>query len=166
MKAVLGVDIGMTRQNPLGWAVYIRDNDTLMSSGVIKPPTKMKNWMARIVWLFEQLEHETNCYSLSAAAYEYPHVAYRGQKPLNIQNTIKLAHIGGMVVCFAGKLDLPCYAVQPSEAKRDLTGSGTATKYGMITAVNQRFSVEVEKDAADAVGVAISGSIKHWETTL
>lgn len=158
---IAGIDPGLTKANPTGWAIYNRPANALIATGVITPPKQMTVWSVRLGWISEALKTVLAQHSgIDAIAYEYPHVA------MNVQTAIKLAHVGGVISCLAALEQIPCYAVQPIEAKRDLAGDARADKQAMINAVRQQFGVGVVKDAADAVGIAIAGATKHWEATL
>ena len=83
-------------------------------------------------------------------AYEMPWVGR------NAQVAIRLAHLCGAVVGLAVELGIPFFGIQPKEAKRALAGTGNALKEDMIRASRDRFGVEVDKDVADALGVALA----------
>lgn len=67
---------------------------------------------------------------------------------------LKLAGLRGAIATTLTLAGVEVHEVQPSEAKKRLTGVGNADKKQMQVAVLQRYGAEVAQDVADAVGMA------------
>lgn len=157
---VLGIDPGLTRQNPTGLAI-LDDRLFLVDCHSISP--KGDGWqqvvgmiavnIARFLGSWVKDDPLIACNIL--ISYELPHVA------TNPQATIKLAHICGIIVANAMQYGFPVIGIQPSEAKKALTGKGNASKDEMIAAAQQQFGLSLPKDIADACGIALAGLAKY-----
>lgn len=145
---VLGVDPGLTKENPTGIAVVETDGDgELVHSCTVYAPKKAL-WTARLSLIVCSLQKIiTDFPSIALVTYEYPFIGN------NSQSTIKLAHVGG--ACYA--LGRPCQMVFPAQAKVALTGDGKANKAAMVKMARNMFGVSVTKDEADAIGIAMAG---------
>ncbi len=145
---VLGIDPGLTKENPTGIAVIETDGDgELVYSCTVYAPKKVL-WTARLNLIIDSLRKITIDFpSIALVAYEYPFIGR------NSQSTIKLAHVCG--VCYT--LGRPCQMVFPTQAKVALTGNGKADKAAMVKMARSMFGASVTKDIADAIGIAMGG---------
>lgn len=154
---VLGIDPGLTRQNPTGLAL-LNDSGQFLSSETFAPARSKMSWQDFLYVLADDVLEFiwTEKDQIDLVAYELPHVA------LNPQTTIKLAHICGIITAAASRYDISLVAVQPSEAKKALTGKGNAGKTEMTLRARERFSKPLlTKDEADACGIALAGLAKY-----
>lgn len=157
---IAGVDIGFTRKSPLALVVLEMDGSApvLVSHCVFRPAKDTKSWEEAIDYIGANL---SECFSvwgfdgheLSLLAYELPHVAS------NMQTTIKLAHLCGIVRNIARLCDIDVVGVQPAQAKAALAGHGGATKEDMVRMARLQFGVDLSEHEADACGVALAGAM-------
>lgn len=155
---VLGIDPGLTRKNPTALA-FLNDSGKLLSSETFAPARTKMPWIDFVWTLTGELspiiaKHQVGN-GIEFIAYELPHVA------TNPQASIKLAHVCGVIVGVAASFDIPVIGVQPSEAKKALTGKGNASKEEMIAAAQRQFGLSLPKDVADACGIALAGLAKY-----
>jgi len=73
---------------------------------------------------------------------------------LRRDTAIILGHAAGVIKGWAFSHGLTVVDVVASTAKKALTGSGRATKFGVQEAVRARFGLEPQEDEADAIAVA------------
>lgn len=157
----LGIDPGMSKQNPCGLALIDDNPLRLLWSETFAPARSKMLWPDFVIALAWELDHaireqqQLRNIKIALIVYELPHVA------INVQTAIKLAHIGGMIITVAATYHIPCIGVQPTEAKKALTGMGNATKGDMIVAAEERFNVLLVKDISDACGIAMAGLAKY-----
>lgn len=153
---VLGIDPGLTRQNPTGLAL-LNDSGKLLSSETFAPARSKMPWQNFLYVLADEILEFvwSEKDRIDLIAYELPHVA------INAQSAIKLAHVCGMVITSASRYEIPVIGVQPSEAKKALTGKGNASKDLMIFEAQQQFGLSLPKDIADACGIALAGLAKY-----
>jgi len=64
--------------------------------------------------------------------------------------------VGGAIMVLISQMKLLLVEITPTEAKKALTGSGTAKKYQMIEAA-LRYGITTEHEA-DALGIAMAAS--------
>ncbi len=84
-------------------------------------------------------------------------LSYIGENP---QSALRLAQLGGGVRGLGLALGLAVVAVQPSESKLALVGSGGANKEQMIAKARQVFGVAMSEHEADACAHALAGEAK------
>lgn len=149
---ILGVDGGFTRSNPTGIAVVGFDDGARLIHHTLARPRMAAPWEERVAEVLSVVAAETEACRPHAIAVEMPHAR------LNARTAIQLATIVGGCVEIARRQGVPCQMVQPSQAKKALTRSGTATKQQMIASARALFGVTLPKDAADAAGVALAGA--------
>lgn len=142
---VLGIDTGISRENPLGVAIidWNLGAPRILHWAVLYDK---HNPIAHVVLALDKLPHIDQ---LDGVGVEAAHF----QK--SVQTTIRLAEVVGTTISFAVRHDIPLLRCQPAQAKQALTGSDKATKEEMIVAVRREFAIDLPKDAADAVGVAM-----------
>ena len=149
---ILGVDPGLTSRNPLGLALVDTGKGALLDHRA-HPLDESVPWQDRLASIMEFLDgYLSERQAIEAVAYEIP---FSGP---NRMVGIMLAHVGGLVRALAWLHELPCAMVHPAQAKIALSGKGNASKDEQIQAALERYGVELSKDAADAVGVALAGA--------
>lgn len=146
---ILGIDPGLTKTNPLGLALVDTDTMKLVAHWAVEPESK--GWQTSLEQISETLYAIGRDYFPDAVAFEAPHVA------VNPRTAIKLAYIGGIAVSYASDFDSPWAEVSPTQAKVALAGKGSADKRAMQLAAKNIFNVDLDKDSADAVGIALAG---------
>ena len=155
-----GVDPGFA-SSPTGVALVRFDGlaPHLVGAWTIRP--RGRDWQARIDDVLGQL--------LALISPRVPVLAPRGPVLLsyelsyigkNAQSALHLAQLGGGVRGVALALGLRVVAVQPSESKLALAGSGAAGKEQMIAAAKQIFGRVLTEHEADACGHALAGEAK------
>lgn len=143
---ILGIDPGITRKNPCG-AALLDWNDgapRLLWSAALFDAA---NPLAHIVTALDRLD-----WPLDGVAVEVPHMIR------NPQTVARLAEVVGVALSLAVRRNVPALRVQPAQAKQALTGFHQAEKPAMIAAARAQFGLDLSKDAADAVGVAVYGA--------
>ncbi len=152
---ILGIDTGMTAQNPTGWALLDEFSDRIVSFGMLRPNGDAFEALTyRFVDLLTDLS-EQHSPAKMRVCIEAP---YLGR---NAGTTIKLAELVGAyraLCCLSG------YAVQeivPAQAKAALAGIGNASKAQMIDAARLRYGLALPSHVADAIGIALAGVT--WE---
>lgn len=151
---VAGIDIGFTRKSPLAFVVL--RGDSLIHHELMLPERGAKEWEAAIDSIGRQLSDtlwldSSDAREVDLIAYELPHVA------VNVQTSIKLAHLCGIVRAIGVQCGVPVVGVQPSQAKQALTGNGAASKDEMVRMARLQFGVDLSEHEADACGVALAG---------
>lgn len=144
---VLGIDPGLTKENPTAIAVVDTDAMSIIHCHDVYAPART-DWTERLALVVTSLQVTVaNMSSIELVCYEQP---FLGK---NVQSTIKLAHICGV----AYTLGRPCQTVSPIEAKIALTRNRKASKDDMIMMAKRVFNTTCTKDQADAAGVALAG---------
>lgn len=149
---IVGVDPGLTKANPTGYAVLTADASRLLTWGEIRSDDKL-DWLFRANVVARELERlifSQPTQHIRLIGFETPYVH------LNVNTAMKLAYLGGAFAYVAHLHDLPLTLVHPSSVKKALTGYGVSDKAQMIDWVYNRFKQRLTKDAADAVGVALA----------
>lgn len=154
---VAGVDIGFTDINPTALAIVEVCPRPVLVHYESFYPYKAAKWEGAIDHIGGSLGA---CLALSGfdsdylslLAYEMPHVR------TNTQTAIKLAHLCGIVRCVATTACISVTGVQPTQAKKALTGSGAAKKEQMVAAAFRLFGERMSEHEADACGIALAGA--------
>lgn len=153
---VLGIDPGFRSANPCGVAILDTTTDKLVFFAAYSPPARA-TWIEAVGLVSIWISGVAGTWRPRIVGFELP------SAHVNIASSLKLTLICGAAVNVATAQGATFVPLQPSEVKRDLTGDGSADKAAMIRAVLQQFGVTVEKDIADAVGVAVSAAAKlRW----
>lgn len=147
---LLGIDPGLTKQNPTGMALISDDPIELIWSDVIIPNAKL-SWDQRLGVIIRHVKTAVANTMPYGIVYELPHMQD------NAQTLMKLAHVCGGIVAVAEMYGIPYLGVQPTTAKRAWTGNHRASKADMIAQTQVVFKENLVKDAADACGIAWSG---------
>lgn len=105
----------------------------------------------RLAQLFHNVE-EVGA-DVELVALEVPFVHPRMRK----DTAIRLGQAVGVVKGWAFLRNIKTFDVYPTTAKKAMTGSGKATKYGVQEAVRAKFGLpDVLEDEADAIAVGVS----------
>lgn len=149
MTLVLGIDPGITKENPTGIVIVNCDRMTISYAATCTP--RASDWQGRVRLVTRHIRGLLARVNVDLIAYEQP--------PLmgNAQTLIKLASLTGAMLALADEYNLPCVGVSPAEAKVALACDSRADKPDMIASVRHVFGKDVNKDVADAVGVALAG---------
>lgn len=130
VQTVIGVDPGTKR---VGYAVIREANSgwQALDSGVLQFPSRLP-MPQRLAMLFDDLlallqEHLPDC-----LVVEEPHV-----RPFGMKSALVMAQSVGVVKLAAVKVDIPVVSFPYTQAKRILTGSGSASR-GVLAAAVQR----------------------------
>lgn len=149
-EVVLGVDPGLTR---CGYAVLrARDGGVdALALGVIRTPTdaSLGRRLLELGDEFERLldEQAPTCIALERVFFTN-----------NAHSAMSVAQASGVVLAAAERRGIAVSDYTPSQVKRAVAGSGTATKAAVRSMVGRRLGVaEVQgpADAADAAAVAL-----------
>ncbi len=157
---VFGVDPGYAA-SPTGVALLRFDGLTprLIDVWTVRP--RGREWQARIDDALGQVLDILVVRSrvvkpLGPVMVSYE-LSYIGENP---QSALRLAQLGGGVRGLGLALGLAVVAVQPSESKLALVGSGGANKEQMIAKARQVFGVAMSEHEADACAHALAGEAK------
>lgn len=146
---ILGIDPGLSST---GWGVIEQSPNKLfyVASGLIQ--TSAKHSLAqRLAQLFEGLTQVLQDYCPHHVAIEEVFVNK------NPESSLKLAMARGVILCAPARLNLSLTSYTANHVKKALVGFGHAEKKQVAWAVQQilKLSLLPQKDAADALGVAI-----------
>ena len=153
---ILALDPGTTRTNPAGIAL-LRSPDTLEFTTVFAPLNRHEPFSSYLSRLHRLLSDIAGPSPLTLCGVEWPFV------DKNVQSTLALAAVCGVMLAVAGAAGVPCYQVNPTHVKQALTREAAASKKARMDAVEQRYQIRISKDAADAVGVALAAYNAHHE---
>ena len=141
---LLALDTGTHK---CGYALF--EDDGLICSGVWRLYGDLDR---RLGLLLENLSEMCQPVLPDLIAAEVPFVHPRTRK----DTAIKLGQAVGMVKGWAWIHQVRVIEINPSSAKKALTGSGRATKFGVQGAVMAQFGIEAKEDEADAIAVGIA----------
>jgi Holliday junction resolvasome RuvABC endonuclease subunit len=154
-----GVDIGLSRANPIAWALLDIESDRLIAVGMLAVNARL-SWEERIPRLAEAIKAEVS--DLAQPDVMGFEMAYLGKSP---QVAIKLSGLIGALLLIAYQLDVPGLIVQPAEAANALLGhpggGRDEKKRAAVRAVQQRYNVTVSDHEADAIAVALHAGSMH-----
>lgn len=144
----LGIDPGL---GCTGFAILDKKGELELSETMRSSP-KDGSETARGTAIAQKARELAQEHGCDVVAVEWQHLAgIRGNQIL------KLTALRGAICALCMDAGARVIEVQPTEAKKRLTGRGDADKEYMQKWVLQRHSVEVSQDAADAVGIAHHG---------
>lgn len=87
---------------------------------------------------------------------------------LNAHSALSLGHARGIMLLLAAKRNLKIYEVSPTEAKKNLTSLGRATKRQVAESLSHFFHlpqlVSLPFDATDALALAFA-AYSHWQSS-
>lgn len=147
---VLGIDPGSLCT---GYGVVRLESGRLsaLACGVVRPPAK-RSHAERIGAIFGELDGVIAEFSPGRIALETAFVNR------NAQSALKLGQVRGAVLALAGSRGVPLEEYAPSEVKRAVAGSGSASKERIALMVASRLGLaEAPKpfDATDALAIAL-----------
>lgn len=148
---ILGVDPGISIT---GWAL-IKDGK-LMGSGTIKVPSRknLKTFSQKMLFIIDALGITGN----GTSSYDKVYVE---QTFYRFKQAETSHHKYCGVVEFLVGTDKVEY-IAPTTVKKDITGSGKATKEEIQKWVKKKFRVKLESpDEADAIAIAYAGYLKE-----
>jgi crossover junction endodeoxyribonuclease RuvC len=148
---ILGVDPG---SRAAGWAVVdFSGNPTLVSAGVLRPPTD-GDFSARLRALHDALAEVVRRERPDAAVVER---VFSGK---NAQSLITLGEARGVLLLALAEAGVPTAEITPAEVKRAVTGSGVAEKVQVRRMVSSLVggsgARRLALDAADAAAAALA----------
>lgn len=161
---LIGLDPGL---NHTGWGILETSGNRLIgiAAGIVSPP-KHDNLAVRLAALFSGLERVLETYKPDAAAVEETFVN------ANPKAALVLGQARGVVLLAPARFGLVVTPYSANTVKKTVTGSGHAGKDQVAAMVrllvpNLANSLDVTKDAADALAVAIchaqhSGTASVW----
>lgn len=153
---ILGLDLALN----CGWCLF-RDG-AVESCGLFRVPSPFEDtqsevrWRRELVrlerwskWLVDLRPHLSEC---GAIAYEHPG-SYAGMRGAHAEI------FGGLRAVLTLELGdvAPMSTIHPSTMKKEIAGSGKASKAAVREAVNSAFDLDLhadDEDVSDAVGVA------------
>lgn len=148
---MIGIDPGTQR---VGYAV-IEETDEgwqAIDSGMFQFPSKL-SVPQRLAILFDELIDLLREYSPDCVVVEEPHV-----RPFGMKSALVVAQSVGVVKLAAVKVGIPIASYPYTQAKRTLTGSGSASKTVLAAAVQQFLKLTQLppwQDAIDAMAFAL-----------
>ncbi|MCS7192663.1 MAG: crossover junction endodeoxyribonuclease RuvC [Armatimonadetes bacterium] len=151
IRTIVGIDPG-TKQ--VGYAV-IEETDEgwqAIDSGVFQFPSKLPV-PQRLAMLFDELIDLLREYSPDCVVVEEPYV-----RPFGMKSALIVAQSVGVVKLAAFKIGVPVASYPYTQAKRTLTGSGSASKTVLAAAVQQFLKLNQLppwQDAIDAMAFAL-----------
>lgn len=151
---VLGIDPGITIT---GWAL-VKDGE-LLGSGTIKVPTRkgLKTFSEKLLFILELLGLENHT---SSPSYDKVYIEQTFYKFKHAETSHH--KFCGVMEMFVGSDKVEYIA--PTTVKKDITGSGKATKEEVQRWVKKKFKVKFESpDEADAIAIAYAGYLKEVE---
>lgn len=155
---IAGLDIGITKDNPIGYALIDHNGArfSLVRLVVITPDMKLE-WEQRIAALFNSVLGFVDDDKPAIYGFE------RAAAHTNMQSGLKLAEMGGTIRAIGALFGAPVYGVEPSQAKKALTTYGAASKTDMMECVKELFGAHIldrlgplAPHGADAIGVAVA----------
>ncbi len=137
---VLGVDPGYS----LGYALL--EGDRLVEHGTLSPKGTTAE---RLSSLYKGVLELINRLDAQVVALEK---AFYGR---SVPSLVKLAQVRGVVLAAAGTAGVEVVEVHPAEAKRGITGRGSATKEQVVFMVKNIFNLDkITTHEADAISIA------------
>jgi len=147
---ILGVDPG-TQVSGYGLIEVTDRGYAAIDFGCIRPPARYK-LSDRYLVIFESIIQLIEKYTPVAMAVETQYVKK------NVQSAMKLGMARGVIMVAAKKLGVPVFEYAPTQAKKSVVGTGSASKrqvQGMVQLLLRLTSLPQPEDAADALALAI-----------
>ncbi|MBM4287339.1 MAG: crossover junction endodeoxyribonuclease RuvC [Deltaproteobacteria bacterium] len=145
---VLGVDPG---SRATGYGLVAADGDRLrhVDSGFIAVPQRLPH-SQRLAKIFQSLEGLIRVYDPTVLVVEAVFLAN------NVQSTIKLGQVRGVVLLAAGLANLPVFEYSPLVLKKAIVGYGQASKTQMLLMVEQLLGLKINNhNTADALALSL-----------
>lgn len=153
---VLGVDPGMRRANPAGWAVVDTTTTTVLACGVLRPASDLADWEARVAWSVAQLPPILSRYAVSYVACEDAFFKR------NLETFRQLVAFGWEVRVAARAWGCPFVLVNPADQARVLATLPDEL-LGPATAHLPR---TLRDHARSAIAIALHGGALHHRAHL
>jgi crossover junction endodeoxyribonuclease RuvC len=149
---LLGIDPGL---RITGFAVLSRAGSKIMimEHGIIRLPAS-RSLGERLSIFYDFFVEKIPTWHLSGIVFERP---FLGD---NVQSYVKLGYTHGLVHMLAARHNLMLQEFAPSEVKKAVTGSGSASKEQVARLLLRLFpllSVPDKLDLTDAIAVALCG---------
>jgi crossover junction endodeoxyribonuclease RuvC len=145
---ILGVDPG---SRATGYGLVAAEGDRMyhIDSGFITLPSHLPH-SQRLAKIFRRLEGLIDLHQPAALAVESVFMAH------NVQSTIKLGQVRGIVLLAAGLANLPVFEYSPLGLKKAIVGYGQATKTQMLLMVENLLSLKINNhNTADALALSL-----------
>jgi crossover junction endodeoxyribonuclease RuvC len=145
---ILGVDPG---SRATGYGLVAADGDQMfhLDSGFISLPSHMPH-SQRLAKIFQRLEGLIQEYQPVSVAVEAVFLAN------NVQSTIKLGQVRGIVLLAAGRANLPIFEYSPLVLKKAIVGYGQASKTQMLMMVENLLGLKISNhNTADALALSL-----------
>lgn len=154
---VLGVDPG-SRTTGYGLVSLADQGWQHLDSGFINLPVHLPQ-SERLSLIYRHLRQLIAQYQPMAVALEEVFLAH------NVQSTLKLGQVRGVVLLAAGEAKLPVYEYSPLVVKKAIVGYGQATKTQVLLMVEQLLGVRIgNHNTADALALGLCHLFHHpWQ---
>ncbi|MCX7967908.1 MAG: crossover junction endodeoxyribonuclease RuvC [Armatimonadetes bacterium] len=151
VRTVIGIDPGTQR---VGYAIIVETTEgwQAVDSGVFQFPSRL-TVAQRLALLFDELTALLNEYPPDCVVVEEPYV-----RPFGMKSALVVAQSVGVVKLAAVRAGVPVVSYPYTQAKRTLTGSGSATKTVLAAAIQQFLKLPQLppwQDAIDAMAFAL-----------
>lgn len=144
----LGVDPG-SRATGYGLVAAQGDRIVHLDSGFIALPSHLPH-SQRLALIYQRLEDLIQCHQPAALVVEAVFLAH------NVQSTIKLGQVRGVILLAAGRNGLPVYEYSPLVLKKAIVGYGQASKTQMLLMVEQLLGLKISNhNTADALALSL-----------
>lgn len=154
---VLGVDPG-SRTTGYGLVTVGDESWQHLDSGFISLPAHLPQ-SERLSLIYRRLKELINHYQPAAVALEEVFVAH------NVQSTLKLGQVRGVVLLAAGEARIPVYEYSPLVVKKAIVGYGQATKTQVLMLVEQLLGLRISNhNTADALALGLCHLFRYrWQ---
>ena len=145
---ILGVDPG---SRATGYGLVAADGDQMfhIDSGFIALPSHLPH-SQRLAKIYQRLEDLIIEYQPASLAVEAVFLAN------NVQSTIKLGQVRGIVLLAAGRANLPVFEYSPLVLKKAIVGYGQASKTQMLMMVENLLGLKISNhNTADALALSL-----------
>jgi crossover junction endodeoxyribonuclease RuvC len=145
---ILGVDPG-SRATGYGLVAAQGDQIFHVDSGYISLSGQLPH-SRRLARIYQRLEELIQLHQPAALAVEAVFLAH------NVQSTIKLGQVRGVVLLAAGRADLPVYEYSPLVLKKAIVGYGQASKTQVLLMVENLLGLKISNhNTADALALSL-----------
>jgi crossover junction endodeoxyribonuclease RuvC len=145
---ILGVDPG---SRATGYGLVAANGDQIfhLDSGFISLPGQMPH-SQRLAKIYQRLEELIQTHQPAALVVESVFLAH------NVQSTIKLGQVRGVILLAAGLAHLPVYEYSPLALKKAIVGYGQASKTQVLLMVENLLGLKLNNhNTADALALSL-----------
>lgn len=145
---ILGVDPG---SRATGYGLVAAEGDRLVhvDSGCISLAAPLPH-SRRLAKIYQRLQALVEQYQPQALVVEEVFLAH------NVQSTIKLGQVRGIILLAAGQADLPVFEYSPLVLKKAIVGYGQASKTQMLLMVEKLLNIKISNhNTADALALSL-----------